>query len=98
MNPVKVDRAKVERLTDLPNVGEATADDLRRLGISRPSQLAGRDPLEMYERLCALTRVRHDPCALDVFMSIVRFMDGEEPKPWWAYTAERKQMTRDRVF
>lgn len=27
---------------------------------------------------------------LDVYISITRFMDGEAPKPWWAYTAERK--------
>ncbi|MBS1766456.1 MAG: helix-hairpin-helix domain-containing protein [Acidobacteria bacterium] len=91
MNPAKVDRAKVRRLTDLPNVGEAAAADLRRLGITRPAQLAGGDPRALYDRLCVLTGARHDPCVLDVFISIVRFMDGEDPKPWWAYTDERKR-------
>jgi hypothetical protein len=42
------------------------------------------------------TGVRHDPCVLDVFMSITRFMDGEDPKAWWDYTPERKRMQGDR--
>jgi hypothetical protein len=29
---------------------------------------------------------------LDVFISITRFMDGEAPRVWWDYTAERKRM------
>ena len=36
--------------------------------------------------------MRHDPCVLDVFMSITRFMDGDPPRPWWDYTAERKAL------
>ena len=39
-----------------------------------------------------MTGVRHDPCVLDVFMSITRFMDGEAPRAWWDYTPERKRM------
>jgi hypothetical protein len=36
--------------------------------------------------------VRHDPCVLDVFISVTRFMAGDAPQPWWAYTAQRKQL------
>ena len=32
----------------------------------------------------------HDPCVIDVFISITRFINGDSPKPWWEYTAERK--------
>jgi hypothetical protein len=32
-----------------------------------------------------------DPCVLDTFIAITRFMGGEAAKPWWAYTAERKK-------
>ena len=63
-------------LTDLPNIGEAGAQDLRLLGIHQPSQLVGKCPFEMYEALCAKTSTRHDPCAIDVFISITRFMGG----------------------
>lgn len=90
MNPARVDRSRVEQLTDLPNVGPSVAGDLRLIGIETPAQVAGRDPVELYETLCARTGVRHDPCVLDVFMSITRFMDGEPPRPWWDFTSERK--------
>lgn len=46
----------------------------------------------MYETLCAKTGVRHDPCVIDVFISVTRFMAGETPRPWWDYTAQRKQL------
>ncbi|HET8715934.1 MAG TPA: helix-hairpin-helix domain-containing protein [Holophagaceae bacterium] len=90
MHPSKVRRERVKALTDLPNVGPSVAGDLRALGIEAPAQLVGQDPVALYDRLCALTGTRQDPCVLDVFISVVRFMDGEDPKPWWDYTAERK--------
>jgi hypothetical protein len=91
MNPSKVNRTRVVVLTDLPNVGKACAEDFRLLGIHKPSQLVGKCPFELYEMLCEKTASRHDPCVIDVFMSVTRFMAGEAPRPWWAYTAERKQ-------
>ena len=92
MNPAKVERSKVRKLTDLPNVGAATAGDLQLLGITEPKQLIGQSPFALYDELCAKTGVRHDPCVIDVFMSITRFMGGEAPQSWWAYTEERKRL------
>lgn len=92
MSPHKVTRARVKQLTDLPNVGRAAADDLRLLGICAPEQLAGQCPFEMYERLCEVTGHRHDPCVIDVFMSITQFVSGEPPRPWWAFTDVRKNI------
>ncbi|QDZ89553.1 helix-hairpin-helix domain-containing protein [Shewanella decolorationis] len=91
MNPAKVVRAKVKQLTDLPNIGKASAADLRLLGIETPVQLLGQNPYQMYRTLCDKTGQRHDPCVLDVFLSITRFMAGDDPKPWWYYTEERIQ-------
>lgn len=90
MNPAKVDRDRVRRLTDLPNVGPATARDLESIGVRSPQQLAGADPLALYRQLCRRAGARQDPCVLDVFISVTRFMNGDAPRPWWAYTAERK--------
>ncbi|MBS0227856.1 MAG: helix-hairpin-helix domain-containing protein [Proteobacteria bacterium] len=90
MNPAKVRREAVRALTDLPNIGPACAKDLRLLGIEHPEQLVGRDAWDMYEVLCRLTGVRHDPCVIDVFLSIVDFMQGSEARPWWHYTDQRK--------
>ncbi len=94
MHPKKVERSRVKRLTDLPNVGAATAGDLRLLGIREPGDLVGRSPYGLYDELCALTGARHDPCVIDVFLSITRFMEGDEPRPWWDYTEERKRALR----
>ena len=93
MNPSKVSRDRLETLTDLPNIGPAMARDLRLLGFDHPSQLAGQDPQALYDRLGELTGVRQDPCVLDVLVSVTRFMGGEEPRPWWHYTPERKKRT-----
>jgi len=90
MNPAKVDRKRLSKLSDLPNVGPAMTRDLLRIGIKLPQDLRGQDPLQLYESLCQKDGVRHDPCVLDVFISITRFMDGDASQVWWAYTAERK--------
>jgi len=91
MNPAKVERTKVRSLTDLPNIGPAMARDLEFIGILKPEHLKGRDPVELYETLCRKSGTRQDPCVLDVFISVTRFISGEKPKPWWAYTQERKR-------
>ena len=90
MSPSKVDREKVKSLTDLPNVGPATAKDLQLLGITKPNQLRGRSAFDMYYELCAITGHSHDPCVIDVFLSITDFVEGGEPKAWWKYTRQRK--------
>lgn len=92
MHPSKVDRACVHQLTDLPNIGKEMARDLRLLGIATPAQLKGRDPFDLYEALERASGTRQDPCVLDVFISITRFMNGEPPRTWWSYTVERKRL------
>jgi Pathogenicity locus len=82
---------ELTRLEDIPNVGPSIAADLRRLGITTPGDLPGRDPYAMYDDLCGITGQRHDPCLLDTFIAAVRFMEGAPKKPWWKYTAERKR-------
>ena len=94
MNPSKVNRSAVNKLTDLPNIGKAVAEDLRMIGIHQPSQLVGQCPFQLYEQLCQTTASRHDPCIIDIFMSVTSFMAGQEPRPWWMFTAERKRLQR----
>ncbi|PWF48378.1 helix-hairpin-helix domain-containing protein [Massilia glaciei] len=94
MNPSKVDRNKLERLEQLPNIGKACAADLRQLGIETPQGLIGRNACDLYEELCIVTGVRHDPCMLDTFMSIVSFMEGGPALPWWSFTEQRKRMLK----
>jgi hypothetical protein len=82
------------RLEDLPNVGPAVAADFRRLGIGTPDEIRGRDPYMLYHDLCRATRALQDPCLLDTFIAVVRYVDGGPAKPWWHYTAERKRTYR----
>lgn len=92
-----MNRDQYTRLEQIPNVGPSTANDLRLIGISCPGDLAGRDPYAMYEEVCRKTGKRHDPCVIDVFISAVRFMQGEPKRPWWAYTSERKSMLANKA-
>lgn len=91
MNPQKVRRDQVRKLEDLPNIGKAMTHDLRIIGINTPEQLIGRDAFEMHRALCEITGQKHDPCVIDVFMSVVHFMHGGDARPWWTFTAERKR-------
>ena len=78
MNPKKVKRSHLTKLTDLPNIGKAAEADLIR------------DAYQMYDDLCRITGQKHDPCVIDVFLSIVDFINGGEPQDWWKFTAQRK--------
>ena len=84
------ERSKLTRLEELPNVGPAIAEKLRRIDVGEPSDLVGRDPYTLFDELSVRTGERYDPCLLDVLISAVRFMDGEPARPWWTYTPERK--------
>ena len=91
MNPYKIDREKVRRFTDLPNIGPAGAKDFEVLGFKEPSELVGADPLALFEALCAATCSKQDPCVLDVLMSVTHFINGGKPEPWWHFTEQRKR-------
>jgi len=84
-------RAAMTRLEDLPNIGKSIAADLRGIGIRTPAQLVGKDPYALYAKLNRVTGTRHDPCLLDTFIAVVRFVDGGPARPWWKFTAERKR-------
>src|SRR5262245_3488638 len=88
----------IARLEDIPNVGPAVAADLRRLGITSPGQLPGRDLYAMSDDLCRLTGQRHDPCLLDTYIAAVRYMEGGPKKPWWKFTAQRKRELEARQY
>lgn len=77
-------------LTAIPNVGPAVARKLERLDVHGAGDLRGRDPHELFERLCALDGSRHDPCLLDTFVAAVAYADGELARPWWEFSRERK--------
>ena len=86
-----MNRDQYTKLEQLPNIGPALARDLRLIGIYHPCDLLEKDPYTMFDKLCHITKQHHDPCVLDVFISVVRFMQGAPKQPWWVYTVERKE-------
>jgi hypothetical protein len=88
---MKTSRTEFTQLEQIPNIGPSIAANLRRIGVSAPPDLLGKDPYALYDALCRATSLRQDPCVLDVFIAAVRFMAGEPAKPWWKYTPERKR-------
>jgi nucleotidyltransferase/DNA polymerase involved in DNA repair len=84
--------AQAARLQDIPNIGPAIAADLRSLGIASPDDVRRMDARAAYDRLCAQTGQRHDPCVLDVFLAAKDFMNGGAVQPWWNFTERRKRL------
>ena len=91
-SPKAASAAECRTLEQLPNIGPALAADLRSIGIHHPRDLRGKDAFVLYQKLCAVTGQRQDPCVLDTFMAATDFMRGAAAAPWWAYTAQRKAL------
>lgn len=85
-------RKTVSKLESLPNLGKAISCDLRLIGINEPKNLIGKNPFDLYNELCTKKGEHVDHCVIDVFMSVVDFMEGNEPKPWWKFTQKRKEI------
>ncbi|MDA3925968.1 MAG: mitomycin resistance protein [Kiritimatiellae bacterium] len=86
-------RDTISHLEELPNVGKAMANILRLSGIDQSAQLVGKEALDLYDNLCITAGKSYDPCVIDVFMSVIHFMESGEPLPWWAFTDARKKRT-----
>ena len=90
--PKAATAAECKTLEQLPNIGPSLAADLRLIGIEEPRQLRGKDAFVLYQKLCAATGQRQDPCVLDTFMAATDFMAGAPAAPWWKYTPQRKAL------
>jgi hypothetical protein len=77
-----------ENLESIPGIGRSLAEDLQTLGYSKTSELVGEDPQEMYDRLCAFTKSRQDPCVLYTFRcAVYAASGGKDPEKlkWWSW-------------
>ncbi|MDO1509820.1 MULTISPECIES: helix-hairpin-helix domain-containing protein [unclassified Neisseria] len=79
MNLAEANREQARRLTDSPNIGNASAQDL-----------IGRNAYAMYDKLCMRNGQKIAPCTINVFLSAVDFINDGKPKPRRAYTTQRK--------
>ena len=91
LKPMKArSAAECEQLEQLPNIGPSLANDLRRIGVKEPHELADKDAFLLYQALCSASGQRQDPRVLDTFLAATDFMRGAAPRAWWTYTAQRK--------
>jgi len=71
----------------IPGVGEKTAEDLWELDIHSVGDLRGKDPEELYLKLCDNVGMKIDRCMLYVFRCAVYYASNEEHDPqllkWW---------------
>lgn len=77
-----------DALREIPGVGAATAADLRALGVERVEDLVGRDPEELYARLCVLQGGHSDRCNLYVYRCANYFAEGGRERrllDWWVW-------------
>ena len=82
-------------LEQIPSIGREIAIDLKRIGLTRPQDLIGKNPYRLYQKLCVKDKMRYDPCMLDALTAAVHFMDGKGKKSWWAFTSLRKKQYPD---
>ncbi|MCY2959967.1 MAG: hypothetical protein NTY35_07350 [Planctomycetota bacterium] len=90
--------AEIAALADfqrLGSIGLESARDFVRLGLHRVEDLVGREPIELYDELCRLTKARHDPCVEDVMRCAIA--QAEDPRlppdlrDWWRWSCVRGQ-------
>lgn len=79
-----------KELLSLMNVGKATVQDLKLLGITTIEELKKQDPDQLYVQLQKITGTKHDPCVWDVFAAIIHEAQTGEKIPWWHWTGIRK--------
>ncbi len=77
----------LKELQTIPGVGKIIAQDFWNIGIKNISDLKGKDPEELYFRLCATQGCQVDRCVLYVCRSSVYFAENKNHDPeklkWW---------------
>lgn len=92
------DKQMKSELFTLKNVGQATYEDLTKLGIHSIEELAQADPDELYIQLQITTHQKQDPCVWDVFAATIHEAKTGIKQPWWEWTKIRKTRQKNREF
>ena len=80
-------QAVSSKLEQIPGVGKDIAQDMRSIGIRSVSQLKGRNPQKLYQKLCDFKAAPVDRCMLYVLRCAVYYASNAEHDPdllkWW---------------
>ena len=76
-----------KELTAIPGVGEKIAQEFLNIGIKKVSDLKGKDPNRLYEKICSEHGYPVDRCVLYICRSSVYFAENKNPDSeklkWW---------------
>jgi hypothetical protein len=71
----------------IPGVGKAISEDLWSLGLRKISDMKGKNPEALYEKLCKIQHSKIDRCMLYVLRCAVYFASNsrheKEALKWW---------------
>ncbi len=74
-------------LTEIHGVGKSIANDFHNIGVTKVSDLIGKNPEELYLQICAYQGCCVDRCILYVCRSSVYFAENKVHDPeklkWW---------------
>ena len=77
----------LKQFQSLPSIGKAGSLDLWNMGFRSIDELKGKNPMELYEKLCYITKLKHDICVLYSFRCMVYFVNEKEHEKeklnWW---------------
>ncbi len=80
-------KRELDELQEIPGVGNRISRDLHKVDIHSVKDLKGRDPEELYGRMCLAEGVNVDRCMLYVFRCAVYYASHETHDPellkWW---------------
>jgi nucleotidyltransferase/DNA polymerase involved in DNA repair len=82
------------QLKDLDGVGKAALKDFELLGVKSVSDLAKKDPFQLYDQLIRISGPQ-DVCVLDVLRCAVAQSKNpklpKEKRNWWYWSKVRKE-------
>lgn len=83
----KSTKTPMQSLQVIPGVGPKLAKKFYDIGIKSISDLKGKNPEELYSRICATHGIQVDRCVLYVCRSSAYFAETKNPDPellkWW---------------
>ena len=92
--------AALEEFRTIPRVGPLIAEDLWLLGIDTIEDLEGKDPEDLYDRMCEQEGRMVDRSMLYILKSAIYFVSNEEHDPellkWWNWRDEYQRETEVR--
>lgn len=83
----KIPKDIQRELMTIPGVGKEVSQDFYELGITKASQLKGKDPEKLYDKLCRIQGTKIDRCMLYVMRCAVYYASHDthdaEALKWW---------------